>query len=163
MHPSHRWRSLLEYYSLRVNWNPDLAYKQMMAESAGNPKAKSPAGAIGLFQLMPATAAELGVDPWNPEENIRGGLEYDARQLANVQLLVHGKAPMEPDDALRFALASYNGGFGYCRVAIKMAMEAGSPINWATVSALLPKAAVRGRTPDYKQINAYVAKILPAA
>lgn len=85
-----RWLSLIQYYAERVNWPADLAYKQMMAESAGNPKAKSSAGAIGLFQLMPETAAELKVDPWNPEDNIKGGLEYDARQRASVQLLLHG-------------------------------------------------------------------------
>ena len=152
---------MLQYFSERVHWPFDLAKKQMMAESAGNPKAKSPAGAIGLFQLMPATAAELGVDPWNPEENIRGGLEYDARQLANVKLLVHGLTTVTDDDYYRFALASFNCGFGYPRVAIKMALEHGTPLTWAAVSTLLPKAVVRGRTADIKQVTGYVQKILP--
>jgi hypothetical protein len=48
----------------------------MAAESSGNPSAVSSAGAIGLFQLMPATAASLGVDPTDPTQNIEGGLTY---------------------------------------------------------------------------------------
>jgi soluble lytic murein transglycosylase-like protein len=55
---------------------PSLALAVMQAESSGNPAAVSPAGAIGLFQLMPATAASLGVDPNNPTQNIQGGLQY---------------------------------------------------------------------------------------
>jgi len=47
------------------------------AESAFKPNALSRAGAQGLMQLMPATARRFGVsDPWNPAQNIRGGVEY---------------------------------------------------------------------------------------
>ncbi len=55
---------------------PSLALAVMQAESSGNPAAVSPAGAIGLFQLMPATAASLGVNPNDPTSNIQGGLTY---------------------------------------------------------------------------------------
>lgn len=48
-------------------------------ESAWNPNALSPAGAMGLAQLMPDTARDMGVtDPWDPEQNIRGGMKYIA-------------------------------------------------------------------------------------
>lgn len=58
-----------------------LAFAVMEAESGGNQDAVSPKGAIGLFQLMPETAKELGVDPADPVQNIRGGLTYLRRQL----------------------------------------------------------------------------------
>jgi hypothetical protein len=48
----------------------------VQTESSGNPNAVSPAGAIGLFQLMPATAASLNVDPNTVTGNIQGGETY---------------------------------------------------------------------------------------
>jgi soluble lytic murein transglycosylase-like protein len=55
----------------------DLVRAVIQAESAFNPRARSIKGAMGLMQLMPATAAELGVtDAYNPDQNIRGGVTY---------------------------------------------------------------------------------------
>ena len=50
-------------------------------ESQYNPKARSKKGAVGLTQLMPATAKILRVDPWNPEQNIHGGARFLADML----------------------------------------------------------------------------------
>ena len=67
-------------------------------ESGGNARAVSSAGAIGLMQLMPQTAAALGVNPWQPAENLRGGIVY----LAGL-LRAYG-------EDVRLALIAYNAG-----------------------------------------------------
>ena len=73
----------------------------MKAESGFRPDAVSPKGAIGLMQLMPETARELGVDPRNPHENAEGGAQYLRDLLA--------KYEGSPDQVL-LALAAYNAG-----------------------------------------------------
>jgi hypothetical protein len=73
----------------------------MKAESGFRPDAVSPKGAIGLMQLMPGTARELGVDPHNPHENAEGGAQYLRDLLA--------KYEGNPDQVL-LALAAYNAG-----------------------------------------------------
>jgi len=73
----------------------------MKAESGFQPDAVSPKGAIGLMQLMPETARELGVDPRNPHENAEGGAQY----LRDLLVKYEGN----PDQVL-LALAAYNAG-----------------------------------------------------
>lgn len=85
--------------ALRQGVDPHLILRQMGAESAGNPGAVSSKGARGLMQLMPATAAELGVDPSDPAENLRGGVTYMKQQLDRFG---------DP----RLAAAAYNAGPG---------------------------------------------------
>ncbi|MGE0594640.1 MAG: lytic transglycosylase domain-containing protein [Vicinamibacterales bacterium] len=72
------------------------------AESAFRPAAVSPAGAIGLMQLMPGTARELGVNPWVPSQNIEGGVRY----LASL---------IEAFGGVELGLVAYNGGPDYAR------------------------------------------------
>ena len=61
--------------------SPALLAAQINAESSFNPKAVSPAGALGIAQFMPATAKAMGVDPWNPQSAIDGMARYDAENL----------------------------------------------------------------------------------
>ena len=79
---------------------PALVHAVIEVESAYNPKARSEKGAIGLMQLMPATAARYGVrDPArSPEENLRAGTRY----LSELIELFDGR--------LELALAAYNAG-----------------------------------------------------
>ncbi len=69
----------------------------IQAESAFDPNARSPKGAIGLGQLMPATARTLGVDPHNMEENLDGAARYFLTQLSKF-------------GSVELALAAYNAG-----------------------------------------------------
>lgn len=61
--------------------DPELALSLAHIESGFKHAAKSNKGAIGVMQLMPGTAKELGVDPTDPDQNIKGGIAYYKQQL----------------------------------------------------------------------------------
>ena len=72
-----QYNALIEKYAKEYNVEPAFIKAVISCESNFNPNAKSKCGAMGLMQLMPATARGLGVkDAWNPEENIRGGVKF---------------------------------------------------------------------------------------
>lgn len=68
--------ALIVKYSQEMGIDPNIARAVAMQESGGRQDVVSPAGAIGTFQLMPDTAKELGVDPHDLDQNIRGGIQY---------------------------------------------------------------------------------------
>lgn len=80
---------------------PDFVASVMETESAMRPGAVSPKGAVGLMQLMPDTARQLGVNPFDPVQNTDGGVRYLRDLLARFEA--------SPDQVL-LALAAYNAG-----------------------------------------------------
>lgn len=93
--------SMANAAALRHGLNPELFRAQIQQESSFDPKARSKVGAMGLGQLMPGTARDLGVtDPFDPEQNLEGSAKY-MRQLID---------RYGGDE--RKALAAYNWGMG---------------------------------------------------
>ncbi len=74
---SGNYSELIRKYSRQFGVDPLLVRAIIAVESEGNPRATSSSGAQGLMQLMPDTAARVGVrNPFNAEQNIRGGIKY---------------------------------------------------------------------------------------
>jgi soluble lytic murein transglycosylase-like protein len=78
--------------------NPQLALALAQQESGYNQSKIGAAGEVGVFQLLPSTAADLGVNPYDLNQNIRGGIVYLKKQLDRF----NGNVAM--------ALAAYNAG-----------------------------------------------------
>lgn len=94
-------QALVDDASSRHGVAPGLVNAVVMAESAGNPSAISSAGAQGLMQLMPGTAASCGVDnPFDPAQNVDCGTRYLQRLLRRY------------NDNVELAVAAYNAGPG---------------------------------------------------
>ena len=89
-------------------------------ESSGNPNARSEVGAVGLMQLMPGTANDLGVDPLDPVKNIEGGTRYYNQMRKKF-----------PD--MKTAIASYNWGPGNMAKAVAKVESKGQKPTWQNI------------------------------
>jgi len=93
-------RELVEAAARKNGLPPNFVHSVVSAESGYKTDAVSPKGAIGLMQLMPATAQSYGVNPHDPSQNVEAGAAY----LRELLIKYNGDA--------RLALAAYNAGPG---------------------------------------------------
>ena len=100
-----QFKAALTQAATAANLSPTLLSALVWQESRWNPQAVSPKGAMGLAQLMPATARYLGVNPADPVQNLIGGARY-LRMLLD-----------QFDGDVEKALAAYNAGPGRVRSA----------------------------------------------
>ncbi|MGB8214847.1 MAG: transglycosylase SLT domain-containing protein [Anaerolineales bacterium] len=101
------WSGAIQVWAAAAGLDPNLVATVMQIESCGDLRARSGAGAVGLFQVMPYHFA-LGDDPYDPDTNAARGLAY----------LKHSLEAANGD--VRLALAGYNGG-----IAVIGASESG--------------------------------------
>jgi hypothetical protein len=110
---------------------------QVWQESGFNPNAYSPAGAIGIAQFLPSTAAAYGIDPWNPWQSLDGMARYDLDSLrafwgwsSTIAAKFGGNRNAY---AWGLALAAYNAGGGATGAAVGWAANQGwdrGPWTW---------------------------------
>jgi len=117
---------LIKPLAAQYHFDWRILVSQMYQESKFDPKAKSFAGALGLFQVMPRTAKELGYSlPLTEETGIYAGIRY----LDWTRDRFEATLPLE--ERLWFALAAYNAGFGHVNDARRLARQQGlNPNKW---------------------------------
>jgi membrane-bound lytic murein transglycosylase F len=134
------YKQIIEEESKKYNFDWRLIAAVIYQESQFNPDAVSYTGVRGLMQLTMPTADEMGVlNRLNPEESIKGGIKY-LRKLCN------RFKDLDPEERIKFALASYNVGYGHIKDARDIAHKKGFDINrWSSLEKTLPLL----RYPEY--------------
>jgi len=123
-------------------------------ESSFVEDAVSRCGAVGLMQLMPAIYRAEGIDPLDPDSNVRIGCAY-LKRLWNIFEAEKGL------ERWKFALSAYNAGMHYIFAAQKLAKVAGAKdYKWYHVSMFLNRARFWERKCDWKQVTEYVDRIV---
>lgn len=134
-----RWSVEIQQASQETGVDPSLIEAVMSVESGGEIGKPSAKGALGLMQLMPDTARELGVDPTKPEQNVLGGAKYLAKMLKR-----YGGNEEK-------ALAAYNAGPGTVDQAIT---KSGKNGDWKASMKQVQSAE------NYKQTSKYLKKTI---
>lgn len=137
--------ALIQKASQKYGYDWRLVAAQIYQESRFDPQRKSWCGAQGLFQIMPTTARELGIqDPFDPNQGIEGGLKYMAR------ITKHFEDVPDPVERYKLALAGYNCGPGHVDDARALLKSQHKPAEtWAEVKdamLALSKEKVHGAT-----------------
>ncbi|MDR2563562.1 MAG: transglycosylase SLT domain-containing protein [Prevotellaceae bacterium] len=126
---------LFKKYSKEIGWDWRLLASLVYQESMFRPEVRSKHGAAGLMQIMPETAASLGVvNIDNPEENISAGIRLIARLYKLVE-----KTGIPEEERINFVLASYNAGYGRIEDCRAVAGSLGlNPDSWEDVNTAIP-------------------------
>ena len=127
-----RWQASIDRAAAAEGIDPKLLTAVVWVESDFTPDAISHAGAIGLAQLMPGTAELLGVDPYDPEQNLAGGARFLSEMIDRF-----GRVDL--------ALAAYNA--GPARVAREHDGGPGVPVSAGYVEAVFDRYRQLGGTP----------------
>ena len=127
-----RWQASIDRAAAAEGIDPKLLTAVVWVESDFTPDAISHAGAIGLAQLMPGTAELLGVDPYDPEQNLAGGARFLSEMIDRF-------------GRIDLALAAYNA--GPARVAREHDGGPGVPVSAGYVDAVFGRYRQLGGTP----------------
>jgi membrane-bound lytic murein transglycosylase F len=159
---------IIRHYSDSIGWDWRLVAALIYQESRFNPSVTSPRGAYGLMQVMPETGRHFGLDVTRSvENNVYAGVKY----LRLLNTIFNDKVP-NPDERVKFILASYNAGHGHILDAIRLTEKNGlDPGKWDNnVSIYLERKSdpvyygdpvVRyGKLKEGVDVNEYVDEIL---
>ena len=127
--------SLVKAAAKRLGWDWRLLSALIYSESQFHIELRSRRGAEGLMQMLPSTAAKMGVtDLFNPEESIKAGTEY----LLLLQNMFRGKAANK-DELCKFTLAAYNAGEGRILDCVRYAESIGADAGtWDGIVSVIP-------------------------
>lgn len=122
-----KYDDLIKSASEKIGWDWRLLASLIYQESRFNPLVRSRAGAYGLMQVMPVTGKHFGIDiTASPSSNVRAGIMY-----INWLRALFEKKVSDPDERLKFILASYNAGPGHILDAMRLAEKNGmDPEKW---------------------------------
>lgn len=138
-----KYDELIRKHSVKIDWDWRLVAALIYQESKFDPEAESWVGAKGLMQLMPETAQQFNVqDLANPDHSVNAGTTY----LKRLEEFWKNRVP-DPDERVKFVLASYNAGPGHVLDAQRLAEKYGEdPQRWEnSVAEYLKKKSL----PEY--------------
>ncbi|MEM7296699.1 MAG: transporter substrate-binding domain-containing protein [Bacteroidota bacterium] len=132
--------SLIKKSADELGWDWYLLAAQIFRESKFDPKAQSWAGAIGLMQVMPKTGKDYGVtNLYNAQQNVSAGTNHLLWLQAQWK-----KEVVDPEERVKFVLASYNVGLGHLQDAVRLTKKFGGDMTkWDDVSGFLLKKSYR--------------------
>ena len=128
--------SLVKAGAETLGWDWHLLCAVIYSESQFHIEFRSRRGAEGLFQMMPSTAAKMGVqDLFSPSENLKAGVAY----LKYLQRMFRSKAA-DGDELLKFTLAAFNAGEGRMLDVYNFAMSVGADADtWEGLVSVIPQ------------------------